>query len=118
MTLLAPIADAVGALPEQINEWDVAPAIVGGQHVGTAIVKGTEIHFALFKDWRPKASSRGAIRAFLAPLLERRGFLTTRVAHERAEQKQFVERVGFRPTWADGQAQYYLLGRLPFERKK
>ena len=99
-------------------DWVIIPAQVGGEHVGTAVVKGTEIHFALIEGWRPKACQRGAIQAFLKPLLERQGYLTTRVPHERPAQKKFVQRVGFRPTWRDEQVEYFLLGSVPFERKQ
>ena len=98
------------------QDWDAIPIQVDGCHVGTAVVKGTEIHFALVPGWRPRSCQRGAIRAFLKPLFERHGFLTTRVAHERPVQKKFVQRVGFKPTWRDEQVEYFLLGKMPYER--
>lgn len=124
--LLAPIVKAVRkgtslAGPDIrafFADWEIIPAQVEGQHVGTAVVKGTEIHFALIEGWRPRSSQRGAIQAFLKPLLERHGYLTTRVPHERPAQKKFVQRVGFRPTWRDEQVEYFLLGCMPFERKQ
>lgn len=97
--------------------WEAVPAVVGGKHVATAILRGTEIHFALVDGWKPQSCHRGAIKEFLAPLLDRRGFLTTRILHGKQEQKTFVKRVGFKPTWQDGTFEYYMLGRLPFERK-
>jgi hypothetical protein len=98
-------------------DWDVLPFDFDGQHVWTMVAKGTEVHFALAPGWKPKASMRGAVRSFLKPVIERHGFLTTRIAHGRAAQKEFVKRIGFKPTWKDGDVEYYLLGSLPFERK-
>ena len=98
-------------------DWDVLPFEFDGQHVWTMVAKGTEVHFALAPGWKPKASMRGAVRSFLKPVIERHGFLTTRIAHGRAAQKEFVKRIGFKPTWKDGDVEYYLLGGLPFERK-
>lgn len=123
--LLEPIVASVrGKLPisrpqilDWFKDWDVFPLELNGQHVWTMIAKGTEVHFALVQGWRPTASMRGAAREFVKPVFERHGFLTTRVMHERVEQKKFVERIGFKPTWKDGNVQYYLLGTLPFERK-
>lgn len=123
--LLEPIVASVrGKLPisrpqilDWFKDWDVFPFELNGQHVWTMIAKGTEVHFALVQGWRPTASMRGAVREFVKPVFERHGFLTTRVMHERVEQKKFVERIGFKPTWKDGNVQYYLLGTLPFERK-
>jgi len=123
--LLEPIVASVrGKLPisrsqilDWFKDWDAFPFELNGQHVWTMIAKGTEVHFALVQGWRPTASMRGAVREFVKPVFERHGFLTTRVMHERVEQKRFVERIGFKPTWKDGNVQYYLLGTLPFERK-
>lgn len=100
-----------------LESWDAVPVYLNGEHVASAITKGTEIHIALVPDWRPQGSARRLIRSFLAPLLERSGYLTTRVRKERASEIEFVTRVGFRPTWMDEQFQYFMLGRLPFERK-
>jgi len=102
---------------DYFEDWDVLPFELDGQHVWTVVAKGTEVHFALAPDWRPKASMRGAVRAFIKPVFERHGFLTTRISHGRVAQKEFVKRIGFKPTWKDGDVEYYLLGSLPFERK-
>ena len=78
---------------EYFADWEIIPFDFEGRHVCSMVVKGTEVHFALVPDWRPKGSMRGAIRAFLKPVFERHGFLSTRVSHERADQKMFVKRV-------------------------
>ena len=100
-----------------LEDWEVLPGYVEGELAWTMVAKGTEVHFALAPDWRPKASMRGAVRSFLKPVFEQHGFLTTRIAHGRVSQKEFVKRIGFKPTWKDGDVEYYLLGSLPFERK-
>ena len=102
---------------DYFEDWDVFPFELDGQHVWTVVAKGTEVHFALAPDWRPKASMRGAVRSFLRPVFERHGFLTTRISLGRVAQIEFVKRIGFKPTWKDGDVEYYLLGSLPFERK-
>ena len=61
---------------------------------------------------------RGLIREFVKPLIETRGYLTTRVLHEKSFQTAFIERIGFRRTWSDDQFSYFYLGSLPFERKQ
>lgn len=94
-------------------DWEVVPAFVEGQHAATAIIKGTEIHFGLVPEFRNRVT-RGRIRAFLQPLLDRQGFLTTRVALEEPTKQRFVERVGFKPTWSDDRFKFYLLGELPW----
>lgn len=123
--LLAPIVrsvrDSTGMSGPQIEDifadWDLVPVTVDGQHVGTFAVMGTEVHFALVPGWRPRASYRGLVRQVLQPLFEEHGFLTTRVAHERPDQKKFVQRVGFEPTWQSEHGTFFMLTKLPFERK-
>lgn len=103
------------AILEYFKDWEVVPYYESGQHACTAVVKGTEIHFAAVPGRR--VIRRNNTRAFLAPLFERQGFLTTRVPHGRIAQKEFVQRIGFKPTWQDSEVEYFLLGSLPFERK-
>jgi hypothetical protein len=111
---LEPIYAATGVTA--FDDWEVFPGHLDGAHVCTAIMRGPEIHFAFAPGWRPKGSLRGRIRNFLEPLLERHGYLTTRLALTRMEKDRFVRRMGFQPTWTDGQFQYYLMGSLPFTR--
>lgn len=102
---------------DYFKDWDVMPFEFEGRHIWTLVNKGTEVHIALAPDWGPKASMRDAVHCFFRPVFEKHGFLTTRVRHGRLKQKKFVERVGFRPTWKDGDVEYYLLSNLPFERQ-
>lgn len=122
--LLAPLIAAVRSgtnmlacdIEKYFDSWELIPAYVDGAHVATAAMLGSEIHFALIPGWRPQVSYRGVIREFLAPLLARNGYLTTRVPHVRSAQKRFVQRLGFKPTWSDSEVQYFMLGHEPFER--
>lgn len=107
----APEADAFA-------DWEIIPGFVGGEHVCTAVLKGTEIHFGLVPDHRFRAIQKARAQAFIAPLLDRLGFLTTRVMLGSIAKRQFVERIGFKPTWADDRFQYYLLGAVPFSRSE
>ena len=102
---------------DYFKDWDVLPFEFEGRHIWTLVNKGTEVHIALAPDWGPKASMRDAVHCFFRPVFEKHGFLTTRVRHGRLKQKKFVERVGFRSTWKDGDVEYYLLSNLPFERQ-
>lgn len=115
--LLKPILESTGETnPVIFFDWDVIPGVIDGEHVATAIIKGTEIHFAIVPSWRRRVITRRRAKDFLNPLLERRGYLTTRVLLSSEEKKRFVERIGFTPTWSDQYFQYYLLGHSPFAR--
>lgn len=114
---LQPLLAAVGGKDASVFDgWEVVPGFIDGEHAATAIIKGTEIHFALVPRFVRTAVLKGRTQEFLRPMFERKGFLTTRVAVTAATQKKFVERIGFKPTWSDSHFQYYLLGKLPFAR--
>lgn len=113
--LLQPLLDG-GVDYRAFHDWEVVPGFIDGEHAATAIVKGTEVHFGVMSEFRGRAISRRRTQEFLGPLLDRHGYLTTRVQLKSHDNQKFVERIGFKPTWSDGQFQYYLLGRLPFQR--
>lgn len=123
--LLEPVISSIRAgttlsrfvILKYFEDWEVVPYYDGDQHACTAVVKGSEIHFAVVPEFKRKVIRRKNTRAFLAPLIERQGYLTTRVPHGRLAQKEFVQRIGFKPTWRDSEVEYFLLGSLPFERK-
>lgn len=96
------------------SEWEVVPLVINGVERGGAIVSGTEIHFALAPQWRHRTITKARARDFLAPLLDRSGFLTTR-ALAGAGHESFLTRLGFRLTWSDGAVDHYMLCSPPFE---
>lgn len=100
-----------------LHEWNVTPGYVDDQLVAAIIHAGTEVHFAIAKSARGKTINRRRTREFLKPLFDEKGFLTTRLLHDRAGQRKFIERIGFKKTWSDKKYDYFMLDELPFERK-
>jgi len=96
----------------------MVPLEIDGETAGVAALDGTEIHFVLAEGWRGRGITRARTREFLAPLLARRGYLTTRAINPRPQQREFLERLGFRRTWTqqDG-TEHYMLTCLPFDKK-
>ena len=94
------------------SEWEPVGHREAGELVAVAMLKGTEIHFAVKPSWRRRLIQRDRTRAFLAPLMERAGFLSTRSVDETA--RDFLNRLGFVPTWREGRIQHYMLCGLPF----
>lgn len=83
------------------------------------LAKGCEIHLYVRDSWRKRAVSRRAAHAVLAPILERYGYVTTvMLLNEDASKIDFIRRLGFAPTWSDGERQFYMLTKLPFSRSK
>ena len=119
LSLLSPLwEDSKEVLPETFEGWEIIPGFINQVHVATAILKGNEIHFGIKHEFRRRLIQRKRTRDFLAPLLERKSFLTTRVIRKDIVKQKFVERIGFKATWNDDLFQYFILTTLPFERKK
>lgn len=114
------LAESLGVdqarLQESLSGWEAHDYLVNNEVVGTAMTKGTEIHFAINPAKRRKVMRRGNMREAIRPLFEELGFLTTRILIGHTNEARFVERVGFEKTTSDGKFDYYLLANLPFER--
>ena len=98
-----------------VSAWEVTPFVVNGEVAGAAMMRGSEIHVALSEEWKGRALTRSRIREFLRQLAEPHGFLTTRVESHRDDS--FVRRIGFKPTWSDGQFNFYMLAGDALEKK-
>lgn len=100
---------------KQLPGWEVLEHRQGGELAGFAIIKGTEFHCQLFDGFR---LNRQEMREFLRPLLERYGFLTTRVRHEDIANQRFNKVFGFEKTWSDETYHYFIMAELPFAKGK
>jgi hypothetical protein len=106
--------------PEQLFGFDLAGwTVIERRQAGVlrayAILNGVEIHYATLPGSEDIALSRKMIRDFLCPLLEHRGYLTTRATL--GTDTSFIERLGFTKTWCDGAVTYFILTALPFSKK-
>lgn len=94
--------------------WEVFEHHQDGEMAGFAMLKGTEFHCHLFRGFKLR---RSEMREFLRPLFDRRGFLTTRVAHEDEANQRFNKVFGFERTWSDDRFHYFLMAELPFGKE-
>jgi hypothetical protein len=108
--------DPATVLRMRLNGWVFFDYVDNGTLLACGIRKGPEIHITVAPGRRGTAINRRTLRGFLGPLLEEHGYLTTRVARTRPEQRDFVVRLGFQKTWEDPMFHYYLLGRVPMQR--
>lgn len=89
-----------------------------GEVVGLGAINGTELHVALAPESRGTGFiTRRRCRQWIAPLLERRGFLTTRAVEPSVGTERFLRRLGFERTRSNGEVSHYMLTDLPFEKK-
>lgn len=104
---------AWGGLPPDLSldAYRFIPYEQGGVVRAIAALDGTEIHFAVHPAYRHRVITRHRTRAFLAPLLEECGFLTTRAL---PGHRAFLTRLGFRFTWNNGRFDHFMLSALPW----
>lgn len=102
-------------LAEILSQWEILPYYQDGELVGAAMVRGSEFHCMTLPTFKLR---RQAMRAFLEPLFNRRGMLTTRVHHNDTANQRFNAAFGFKRTWSDDQFHYYILTELPFGKKE
>lgn len=87
----------------------------GAEPALVAALRGTEIHVAADPRFRGVLMTRQKVRAFLDPLLQESGYLTTRVMHGTSDE--FVRRIGFKKTWDDMECSHYMLSGIPLSEK-
>jgi hypothetical protein len=78
---------------EAVADWEILPVVQRGKLFGGVMVKGNEIHVGFAE--RPTASIRGNIKAVLKPLLEKHGFIVTKVQKDNIKGLNFCKRLGF-----------------------
>lgn len=103
-----------GAPPGSFQDWQAISHFEGDELAAVAMMAGTEVHVAISHKWRHRLLTRDRIRALLAPLIEKRGYLTTTT--KRGHKASFLRRLGFTPTWSEGELEHMILTELPFER--
>lgn len=91
------------------GDWEFVPY---GDLMGVAIIKGTEVHFIPSETFKV---DRHLVRQQVQPLLDRNGFLTTRIQHGDKKSQRLNKLFGFKPTWSDDQFQYSIMTALPFK---
>jgi hypothetical protein len=105
-----------GMPPGSLDGWEAHGHYRGDELAAIAVVQGVEIHFAIAPEHRHRVIARHRTREFLAPLLDRRGYLTTRTVRE-SPSHPFLLRLGFAWTWRCENFDHYMLGALPFGKE-
>lgn len=94
-----------------------SPIVDGEINVGVFFKLGTEVHFEIYPEYRHWwITQRRKIKKFMQALLDEE-MITTRTAHNQTFSLRLIPILGFIETWRDEQFVYYVLERLPFERK-
>lgn len=104
---------SLGTDPTALLGWTVYTAQRDGEDVGFVITRGPEIHILPMVERR--AISRRNILEHINPLLEKFGYVTTRVPNAETDHRLRTA-LGFEQTWSDHECTYWALTRLPYAR--
>lgn len=103
-----------GATIEQarlaLQAWDVKPIFNNGLQVGEYMMQQNEVHFALHQDYRLKLGRIRLMRTLLSELLDKHGFLITRL-FKNDKYIKLIEYVGFKKTHEDANYIYFWLDK-------
>ena len=78
---------------EALQDWETIPLMQNSRLIGGVIVKGNELHVGYAE--KPAASIRKNIKEVMQPLLEKHGFVVTKVAKDNINGLIFCKRLGF-----------------------
>jgi len=98
-----------------LHGWDVKIAQRAGQDVAICVSKGPELHFVPLVEG--KAMSRRNTIEALKPILDKYGYVTTRVP-VCEENHRLRLKLGFVNTWSDNDFSYWALTELPYQKGK
>ena len=100
-----------------LDGYELIPYVENGEHMATLLKKNAEVHFAGFKQYRGKGHiTARRLKSFFLPILEREGFLTTKLAKD--EPSRFIERLGFVKIGSSVSHDIYMLTELKVLEKK
>jgi hypothetical protein len=94
--------------------WELVPFAPKGKVTALLAIKGSEIHVEI----RERSMFRNTVTVFLEDLRKRFGFLTTRCAAGDSRSRRFITKIGFAPTWSDGEFEYFILNGPAFSKEQ
>lgn len=100
-----------------LDGYEAIPYVEDGEHKATLIKKNAEVHFAFFKKYRGKGVvTRTRLKAFFKPILDKEGFLTTKLAE--GEPDSFIKRLGFSEIGKTASHRIFIINSIaPLEKR-
>ena len=101
---------------DYLDPYECVPYVENDEHMATLLKNKAEVHFCIYRKYRRKGYvTLRRIREFLLPLLEREGFLITKLGH--GEPERFIRRLGFEQIGATASHRIYMLNTIPLLEK-
>ena len=101
-----------------LGEWELVPLIVNDVIVGTLAEKDGEIHMAIEPQFRKKSTYwRTGLKLLIEPLIDKYGYVTTKVKSDDQVARKFVHRLGFKDYSSLGNITTYAMSEIKHRRR-
>ena len=102
-----------------LGEWELVPVIVDDEVIAVMIEREGEIHLAIKQE--PVAQSRPwreYLSKIVQPIIDKHGFVTTRIPSNDKEAIRFATRLGFKRLVFHGQIETFVMSQIKHRRRK
>lgn len=101
-----------------LGEWELIPIIKSDVIIGVVAEKNGEIHMAIEPQFRKKSTYwRTGLKILIKPLIDKYGYVTTRVESDDQVARKFVHRLGFKDYSSLGNITTYAMSEIKHRRK-
>lgn len=101
-----------------LGEWELIPIIVNDVIIGAVAEKDGEIHMAIEPQFQKKSIYwRTGLKLIINPLIDKYGYVTTRIESDDNVARKFVHRLGFRNYSSLGNITTYAMSEIKHRRK-
>lgn len=101
----------------RLGEWELTPCMVGNDVGGVLLEKDGEVHVVIRPEYKCAMYWRKNIRELMQPLLDRCGYVTTRVSNDNIQAHNFVQKMGFKIAAECNGVTLYMLRNLVNRRQ-
>ncbi len=96
-----------------LGEWELIPIMVNLEIAGTLAEKDGEIHMAIEPEYRKKSTYwRTGLKMLIKPLIDKYGFVTTKVDSDDHAAHKFVRKLGFKEYCSLGNVAIYVMSQI------
>lgn len=101
-----------------LGEWELIPIIVNDVIIGAVAEKDGEIHMAIEPQFQKKSVYwRTGLKLIINPLIDKYGYVTTRIESDDNVARKFVHRLGFKDYSSLGNITTYAMSEIKHRRK-
>jgi hypothetical protein len=101
-----------------LGEWELMPIIIKDVIVGVVAERDGEVHMAIEPEYRKKSTYwRTGLKLLIKPIIDKYGYVTTRVESDDHVARKFVHRLGFKDYSSLGNVTTYAMSQIKHKGK-